>query len=370
MNRDHQAFFALVKAGLWEEDVELGKYGTTDYAEIMRLAEEQSVVGLVTAGVEHVTDVKIPQEHILQFIGQTLQMEQRNAAMNVFVDQLITKLCKADIYALLLKGQGIAQCYERPQWRTSGDVDLFLSDDNYEKAKALLMPLAGTVEPEATFKKHMGLTIDGWLVELHGTLRSGLSKRVDRALDNIQDNTFCGGGVRSCVIGQTRVFMLSIENDIAYVFSHILDHFYKGGIGLRQICDWLRLIWTYHDKLNAQVLESRIRQMGVMTEWNAFGAFAVEWLGMPSETMPFYTPAPQWHRKVIRIKDFIMEVGNFGHNRDNSYYNKKSFIVKKAISFGRRIKDLHHHARLFPMDSVRFFWGITVTGVNAAAKGM
>ena len=43
-----EAFFALLQAGLWEKDVELRKYGTTDFDEIMRLAEEQSVVGLVT----------------------------------------------------------------------------------------------------------------------------------------------------------------------------------------------------------------------------------------------------------------------------------------------------------------------------------
>lgn len=58
-------FFTLVRAGLWEKDVELRKYGTTDFDEIMRLAEEQSVVGLVTAGLEHVQDVKVPQADLL-----------------------------------------------------------------------------------------------------------------------------------------------------------------------------------------------------------------------------------------------------------------------------------------------------------------
>ena len=41
-----QVFLALVRGGLWEHDVELRKYGITDFDEIMRLAEEQSVVGL------------------------------------------------------------------------------------------------------------------------------------------------------------------------------------------------------------------------------------------------------------------------------------------------------------------------------------
>lgn len=40
------------------------------------------------------------------------------------------------------------------------------------------------------------------------------------------------------------------EEDVVYVFAHILQHFFKGGIGLRQICDWCRLLYTYRDSLN------------------------------------------------------------------------------------------------------------------------
>ena len=141
-NNNQQAFLELVRAGLWEKEVRLLPYGDIDYAEVMRLAQEQAVVGLVAAGLEHVTDVKVPQVWALQFAGQTIQLEQRNKAMNQFIANLVAKMREADIYTLLVKGQGIAQCYERPQWRTSGDVDLFLSADNFEKAKSLLLPLS------------------------------------------------------------------------------------------------------------------------------------------------------------------------------------------------------------------------------------
>lgn len=369
MSNNQQAFFELLRAGLWEKEARLASYEGIDYAAIMGMAEEQSVVGLLTAGLNHVIGVKVPQEWALQFIGNTLQVEQRNKAMNTFVEELFRNLRGKDIYALLVKGQGVAQCYEKPQWRTSGDVDLFLSDENYQKAKDLLRPMASIVEPEAGFKKHLGLYIDGWLVELHGSMRNGLSAKIDRALDEIQNDTFYGGKVRSSIIGKTQVFMLSIENDIMYVFTHILDHFYKGGIGLRQICDWVRLVWTYRDSLNLGLLKSRIRKMGVMTEWKVFGALAVDWLGMPSEAMPFYSSDAKWSGKAVKIKDFVMEVGNFGQNRDTSYYGTKPFIVRKAISFWTRMKDLYHHAQIFPMDSIRFFWGITVTGMRAIAKG-
>lgn len=151
----------------------------------MRLAEEQSIIGLVAAGLEKLSGCKAPQEMSLQLAGQALQLEQRNIAMNRFIAILVEKMRNAGIYALLVKGQGVAQCYERPLWRACGDVDFFLSEENYIKAKEFLLPMATTIEPEWITSKHLGMTIDGWVVELHGSLRGGLSHRINSVLDEI-----------------------------------------------------------------------------------------------------------------------------------------------------------------------------------------
>lgn len=107
-----KTFFALLKAGLWGAgNPDIGMGGTTDWQEVYRLATEQSVLGLVLAGLEH-SDVKPPQVLLLQWIGVVQIIEQRNKEMNGFIAELIEKLRKDDIYALLVKGQGVAQCYE------------------------------------------------------------------------------------------------------------------------------------------------------------------------------------------------------------------------------------------------------------------
>ena len=353
----------------------------------MSLAEEQSVVGLVTVGLERVKDVKIPQEWSLQFIGQTLQIEQRNKAMNAFVASLIKKLREAGIYTLLVKGQGIAQCYEKPLWRSCGDVDLFLSDDNYEKAKEFLTPLASSIEQEYKREKHLGMTINEWVVELHGRLYSGLSSRVERVLDEVQKDTFYGGAVRSMTIQGSRfmvngstsessvqVFMLKAENDVFYVFTHILQHFFKEGLGMRQVCDWCRLLWTFRDKLDLKMLEVRLRKAGLMSEWKAFGAYAVEYLGMPAEAMPFYSDGGRWKRKAKRINKFVLNVGNMGHKRgswlkEHDSWLSRQFVVRKTFSMFRRIGDLMNHARIFPLDSLRFSFAIMRNGVKSAMRG-
>lgn len=49
-------------------------------------------------------------------------------------------------------------------------MDLLLNDVDYEKAKKLLIPMATDVETEYTHFKHVGMTLEGWVVELHGRL--------------------------------------------------------------------------------------------------------------------------------------------------------------------------------------------------------
>ena len=365
---NQEAFFALVRAGLWETDVRLLPFGRIDFEEIYRLAEEQSVVGLMAAGLNHVVDTKIPKQDLLQFIGATLQTEERNKAMNYFIGVLVDKMRDAGIYSLLVKGQGIAQCYERPMWRSSGDVDFLLSGDNYTKAQAFLTPLAESAEKESG--KHQGMNIGPWVVEIHGDQHCALSIRMDRMIDDVQRDFFYAGNVRSWMNGKTQVLLPSANNDIILIFTHFLKHFYKGGLGIRQICDWSRLLWTYRKEIDLTLLEKRLRKMKLMSEWRAFGTYAVDYLGMPCDAMPLYEDLPKWKRKANRINAFVMSVGNMGHNRDTNANDEKSFIGRKAVSFSHRVADFFNHAMIFPVDSLRFFPTIVISGLKSAAKGI
>ncbi len=369
LSKNQKAFLELIRAGLWEKDVSLSSCGEIDFDEICRLAQEQAVVGLLAAGMEHVTDVRVPQTLALTMAGEVLQLEQRNRSMNEFVARLIGDLRKADVYSLLVKGQGIAQCYERPLWRACGDVDLLLSDNYYKKAFESLKPLASSVENEKSFTKHQALTIDGWEVELHGTLRSGLWKRLEHVVDDVQANVFYGGSVRSWQNGQILVFLPGVDEDVFFVFSHILQHFFKGGIGLRQICDWCRLLWTYKDSIDSRLLEYRLISAGVSSEWKAFAALAVGMLGMPADAMPLYDEDEKWKRKAEDILDCIIETGNFGHNRDVSYQKKNPVVIRKFITIWRQTKDSARHFWIFPLDSIKAWWNIFVAGVKDAVRG-
>lgn len=375
--REH-TFLELLRAGLWEQiidnrdklkEIDLSLvFPTEQWEEIYQLASEQSVVGLFLAGIE-ITDLKPQQELLLQWIGEIQLLEQRNLAMDELVAKLVERLNAKDVFVILVKGQGIAQCYEKPLWRSCGDVDFLLNDNNYQKTNILLSKIASSVEEENTYNQHIAMTIDGWSVELHGTLRSGLWKGIDRVLDKVQESVFYEGKLRTWMNGNTQVLLPAPDEDVVFVFSHILQHFFQEGIGLRQICDWCRLLWTYRDKINVDLLEKRLKEMGLISEWKAFATLAVEYLGMPEESMPLYSPEKRWSKKSSRILAFMLETGNFGHNRDYSYQKKYPYVLMKAISLWKHIVDFGRYFLIFPVDSIRVTCRRINSGFAFVAKG-
>ena len=103
--------------------------------------------------------------------------------------------------------------------------------------------------------------------------------------------------------------------------------------------------------------------------WKAFGAFEVEYLGIPGEAMPLYSDGFRVRKKAAKFAFFVMEVGNMGHTRDTSYYTRYPKLICKMFSMWRMVGDTIRHTRIFPMDSLRFLPWELYYGIRAAMKG-
>lgn len=351
-DRTIEVFIALVKAGLWEREVQLSSFGKIDWIDIYRLSKEQSVVGLVLAGLEH-SDVKPPQSLLLQWIGDVQVLEQQNKTMNSCIVLLFDTLRKEKVFSILVKGQGVAQCYERPLWRASGDIDLLLDNENYEKAKTVLYPLASRIDPEEKQKKDQSITINDILLEIHKSMPFEMSEKVDKIVKSVMKDILTDGGVSVWRAGETEVLLPNPINHVTLVFTHFIHHFFIEGVGLRQVCDWCRLLWTYKYSLNQGLLELWIRKMGLMTEWKAFAALVVGYLGMPVEAMPLYDA--RFNVKGQRVLKRVLKSGNFGYNNDLSYRTRYTGVTYKIIATWRRFVDFGSLVPVFPMDAPKFF---------------
>ena len=107
--------------------------------------------------------------------------------------------------------------------------------------------------------------------------------------------------------------------------------------------------------------------MGLISEWKAFYNLANRYLGMLDYGSGLMVHDSRYDKKADRIMEFVLETGNFGHNRERTA--SKSYMGGKLASTFRKLKDFGHHMRIFPIDSVKFFCYFAIDGIGGAMRG-
>ena len=361
-------FFALLRSGLWNEVPERVPFaGGTDWEALYRLSFEQTVVPLVTDGINRLPKEFLPadSERLDPFLGDMMATAKRNRAMDAFIPKLFHAL--KDIPVVLVKGQSLAQDYLEPERRQPGDIDLLLTPASYEAAKAVLLPKATKVLEEQTETWHQGMRFKSIEVEVHGSISTLMSRKLDRQLAALLRQQFDGRPFPSVSIGGAGIPVPEADFNAIYIFVHFLQHFWSGGVGIRQLTDWMVFVSVHKRDIHPVILEKRLQELGLLRLWKVFTGFAQEYLGCPAEKLPLATePDP---KKDARIWKFIRRCGNFGKNRDRSR-KEEAYLVRKIHSLWRLVvADRLRHFPVFPKESVRFFFGAFGYGLQRLAKG-
>jgi hypothetical protein len=361
-------FFALLRSGLWNEVPERGPFAVgTDWEALYQLAFEQTVVPLVTDGINRLPGEFLPAEpeRLDPFLGDLMMTAQRNRQLDAFIPSLFTAL--KDIPVVLIKGQALAQDYPEPERRQPGDIDLLLQPVSYEAAKAVLLPKATKVLEEEREIWHQGMRFRSIEVEIHGSISTLMSRKLDRKLAALLEDQFDGRALPLVPIGGTAVPVPDADFNAVYVFVHFLHHYWSGGVGLRQLLDWMTFVSVHKRDIHPVILEKRLEDLGLLRIWKVFTGFAQEYLGCPAEKLPLAAdPDPG---KDARIWRYIRRSGNFGKNVDRTR-KQEPFLVRKVHSFWRLVVvDRMRHFPVFPKESIRFFLGAFGYGLQRLANG-
>ena len=336
-------FFALLRSGLWNEVPERASFASgTDWEALYRLAYAQTVVPLVTDGINWLPGELLPADpmRLDPFLGSLMSTAQRNRQLDAFLD---------------------------PERRQPGDIDLLLPPSSYEAAKAALLPKATRVLEEDYGILHQGMYFRSVEVEVHGSISTLMSRKLDRKLAALLEEQFDGRPFPEVSVGGAGIPVPEADFNAVYIFVHMLQHYWSGGVGLRQVIDWTTFISVHKRDIHPVILENRLQDLGLLHLWKVFTGFAQEYLGCPEEKLPLANaPDPV---KNARIWRYIRRCGNFGKNVDRTR-GKEAYLVRKFHSFWRLVvADRLRHFRVFPQESVRFFLGAFGYGLQRLAKG-
>lgn len=264
MNNTVKDFISLMMKGAGLRN-EATLSAAPDWKGIYALAQQHTVVGIVGNVV--------PEGEQQRYFDDAMAIIKRNRDTNILMAQVVTALQQAGLHPLVLKGQGLAQLYPVPLLRMCGDIDLLISAEEYEAAKALMGGIATEEKEELAVDRHKQYFFGAFSVELHASEFNELSPEAMLLFSQLlQDEVFspegrCQWQHFECEGVQIPVPPVSFN--AFYLFLHLTKHLYTYGVGLRQLVDFMLFIRHNRESIDFPLVRSWARACDLEGAWMA-----------------------------------------------------------------------------------------------------
>lgn len=355
----------LVRCALWGKSAN-SMDCVPDWGEVLRLAEQQTVLGLVADSLRFLPEALHPTEESYRKLQiKAVVIARSHALLNMKLAQTKRYLESNGLKTVLFKGQGVALNYPNPMSRQCGDIDLYVGEKSFQKALDLLKH--GELGKKYSFVKHFSYEDGGVHVEIHRIAETLPGRRANRLFQQWTVRHLEQSMLRQEEIGGEMINLPPVCFDALYIMNHIWHHFIHGGIGLRQLCDWTMYLHRFHDEIDKDVLRDDLRMFGLSEAWQILGCIAVEYLGLPAEECPLYTG--EYKGKSDMILDIIWSEGNFGKYAKGTTPRPAGLIPGKLHSFKRMSSRYKRLLPISPVYMIRTWVSYTITGVRNVFNG-
>ena len=166
----------------------------------------------------------------------------------------------------LLKGYSVARFYNSPYTRLSADTDVLINKDDEKDALAILKEFGfELVELSTSEMKHSVLSHpELGILELHIALYNKNTKKIWFDDDgSCWEVSLSFDKLNKIPFDDRYYYTLSADENIIFVFEHIVKHFIYGGVSIRAFVDFCL---TYlNDNIDYNLFYERVSQKGYKT---------------------------------------------------------------------------------------------------------
>ena len=323
-----------------------------EWQALMDEAQRQAIAGILACGLERLpVKQKPPRAILLQWIGLSLQIEQRNALTTKVSGEVARQMEKDGLQCCVLKGQANHRYYP-PQLsnrRSCGDIDIWAVQDNGSKTHSSVHRVLEYVDSHferdglcwlhCNFTDKHGVPVE---VHFHPSFfsRPKYNKRFQTYFADINE---C---VERVSIDGVEIPAMRVEEDVIYQMNHIYRHMIDEGVGLRQVIDYYWLLRRFNDERLVDIDKATVMEFvswfGMRKFSGALMYVLKELLRMPSG----YLLCEPSEKDGKFLMNEILLSGNFGHNDPRMGDVAIGGYLKSRISQAwRRFKR-----------NMRFFW--------------
>lgn len=269
------------------------------------------------------------KRQLLPMIKPQLAGVWRKLAIGITIDQVIRteefltiygKLKEAGVKALVVKGIVLRMLYPNQNERYSGDEDLYIRKEDFDRVDEVLTSSGFTISRKAgkgrTLKQEMVYVsaMTGLILEVHLDLFDpaiGLYKvmndRFGRAFENSIEISTNGISIST----------LSYSEHFLFLILHCAKHFVGTGLGIRQVCDLVLFCNTYGKETDYPWVWQQVTQLGYQTFLLNLLAIGREYLGLSDHMV--------WYPSTVEVTDIhtdalledIMKAGAFGQSSED-----------------------------------------------------
>ena len=299
------ALFNLLRSALGVAENVSVHFSPEEWQKLYALSKQQSVTGLVCAGVKKLPKDQLPPRALLlRWATDTEAIRGMNGLINKEAARLTAIFDRAGRKTAILKGPANARLYPDPGCRQCGDIDLWVEGGRKSVGKLLyqLKLIDSMLEAHVAWHHiHLPRTKDGIVTEVH--FKTASAKQFsERALEKYLTNEI----LKSELVPEG-FYAPSIKFALVMQLSHLQQHIFSSGIGLRHYADYMVLLIhsTESDRKEAAAV--------IKSLYMGHTCAAVMWLlgevfGLSRERM---LCEPDVIRGK-RIFDLAMQGGNFG----------------------------------------------------------
>ena len=329
---------------------------------VYRISSTQNTRQMVFQYAMQQTSAPIPK-HIEEMMLLTLVTGVKaHATANKVLTEIVKVLDIQGIRSVLLKGQGVASYYCTPYLRQCGDIDLYVGEENFDRACDIVGTLARARGERGA--KHQTFDFGNNLsVEIHRYTEVLPGRRLNAYYQKISNAGTHEGLVPVHFDG---VDVLTPEDtfNAFYIFHHFWCHASGMGMGLRQLCDWASFLHTHIGQLDEERLGKWLKEFNLMRVWKVIGCLAVDRLGLEHSAVPFLPPHRKDRKRLRKAADAFLDIIlEEGDNRAFKFGREKNTIRHKVGSLAYIFRKFYKLLPIFPWQAVSYLYRNINSGV-------
>ena len=342
----------LVCSALWDRMPEQEMFHSCNWHSLYNMAKVQTVVGLVADAISKLPCQYHPPKDVrMLFVGNVQQIERINVLHRAVAKKVITLLKENNIDTAFMKGITAGVRYPKPFLRQCGDIDFVVAKKDFQDTLKLLERV-GRVDYVLEHEHHGMAFVDGVVVEPHYKVHNYQFPKNDKAMQKMFYSIFPHALEFIEIDGEpVPVYPKTFES--VFLVSHMVNHVYEEGLGMRQVIDYAMFLYKEYSKIDKKIHQEYLEQMHMDRAHRIFVRICEKYFNL-SEDICHYVYTDKEKTFADLLMEDILRVGNFGRGEYIFHRNGKWGDLQNYWWVARRS---FHFAYLCPHEA--YMWPIS-----------